>query len=314
MISRRYETIVGLFVVASLALLLIMVLIIAQQEGLWQEYVEYQAVFKDVRGLKKGSEVRLSGVDVGSVTKTTVRSDGKVLVTFKVLATHRDQIHEDAVANIGSIGLLGDRSVDLRPGSPYKPVLKPGELMAAEEPLDFQDLITKAAPTLDSVQKAFNNLTKMTEAINSGKGTLGLLVNDQKLYNRTLDTVDHARTFTQSLNTGKGTLGMIVHDQKFKGEIRKTMKNLGVAVANVRQGSVPLSESLGKLPAIVDNVQSFAKNLDEAGKELPELVDTGQNALSDVDQVAKGAKKAPIVRRLISKPKERTIQVDREIK
>jgi phospholipid/cholesterol/gamma-HCH transport system substrate-binding protein len=209
---------------------------------------------------------------------------------------------------------LGDRSVDLRPGSLSKPVLPSGELMATEEPLELQDIIAKAAPTLDSIQKTFNELTKIADEINAGKGTVGMLIKDPKLYNHTLETVDHARTFTQSLNTGKGTLGMIVHDQKFKGEIRKTLKNLGVAVANVRQGSVPLSESLGKLPAIVDNVQSFAKNLDEAGKELPELVDTGQNTLSDVDQVAKGVKKAPIVRRLISKPKERTIQVDREIK
>ena len=50
--SRRYETIVGIFVVASLVVLLIMVLIIARQEGLFQQYVEYKATFKNVSGLK----------------------------------------------------------------------------------------------------------------------------------------------------------------------------------------------------------------------------------------------------------------------
>jgi hypothetical protein len=186
--------------------------------------------------------------------------------------------------------------------------------MAAEEPLDLQDIITKAAPTLASVQKTFDNLTKITEDIGAGQGTLGLLVKDQKLYKHTLETVDQARTFTQSLNKGKGTLGMIIHDPKLKGELRKTLKDIEVTAGNVRQGSVPLSESLAKLPGIVEKVQSFAKNLDEAGKGLPELVDTGQNALSDVDQVAEGAKKVPVLRHYIPKPKERTIQVDREIK
>ena len=314
MISRKYETVVGLFVLASLAALLIMVLIIAQQEGLWQDYTKYQAVFKNVRGLKKGSEVRLSGVVVGSVTKTTVRTDGKVLVDFEVLSKYKDQIHEDGVATIGSIGLLGDRSLDITPGSPGKPVLAPGELIAAEEPLDIQDIITKAAPSLESIQKTFDNLTKITDEIEAGKGTLGLLLKDQRLYNQTLETVDSARSFTQSLDKGKGVLGMVIHDRKFKGELRKTVKDIGVAAGNVRQGSVPLSESLAKLPDIVDKVQSFTKNLDEAGKGLPELVDTGQNALSDVDQVAKGAKKMPILRRYVPQPKERTIQVDRDIK
>ncbi len=271
-------------------------------------------MFKDVRGLKKGSEVRLSGVDVGSVTKTTVRSDGKVLVAFKVLAKHKDQIHEDAVATIGTIGLLGDRSVDLRPGSPYKPVLKPGELLAAEEPLDLQDLIAKAAPTLDDVKKAFANVAQMTGTINSGEGTLGKLVNNPDIYNHALQTIDSARGFAESLNKGTGTLPMLVHDKKFKGELQKTMQNIGVAVSNVKQGSAPLSEALQKVPGIVDKIDSFTTNLDKAGKGLPDLVDTGQNALSDADQVINGVKKAPIVRRLISKPQEHTIQIDEEMK
>ena len=81
-------------------------------------------------------------------------------------------------------------------------------------------------------------------------------------------------------------------------------------MSNVKQGSAPLAEALRKVPDIVDKVQSFTTNLDKAGKGLPDLVDTGQNALSDADQVINGVKKAPIVRRLISKPQEHTIQID----
>jgi phospholipid/cholesterol/gamma-HCH transport system substrate-binding protein len=313
-ISHKYETVVGLFVVASLAALLIIVLIIAQQQGLWQEYTEYHAVFKNVRGLKKGSEVRLAGVNVGLVTKTAVRSDGKVLVTFEVLAKYKDQIHEDGVATIGNIGLLGDRSLDIDPGSPGKPVLSPAGLMAAEEPFDLQDLIAKASPSLESIQKAFTNLAKITDEINAARGTLGLLVKDPKLYDQTVETVGYVRSFTESLNKGKGTLGMIIHDEKLKGELKKTLKDVAVAVANVRQGSGPLSESLAKLPGIVDNVQSFSKNLEEAGQGLPGLVDSGQSALSDVDKMATGVQKLPLVRRYVPKAEERTIQVEREVK
>ena len=75
-----------------------------------------------------------------------------------------------------------------------------------------------------------------------------------------------------------------------------------------------MSEALAKLPAIVEKVQAFVKNLDQAGEGIPDLVDTGQSALSDVDTVAKGAKKLPLLRRYVPKPKERTIRVEREVR
>ena len=85
MIARRYETIVGIFVVASLAALLVMVLIVAQQEGLFQEYVNYRTIFKNVSGLKPGSEVHLAGVTVGNVLSTAINPEGNIVVTFQVL-------------------------------------------------------------------------------------------------------------------------------------------------------------------------------------------------------------------------------------
>ncbi len=314
MISRKNETVVGLFVVTSLVLLFIMVIIIAQHEGLWAEYVHYQTMFKDVKGLQTGNEVRLSGVNIGSVTHTIVQPNGEILVKFKVKAKQQKNIHEDAVATIGSIGLLGDRSLDLTFGTPSKPPFPVGGMMASQEPVGFQEIMDKAVGTLDVVKKAFANVADITGTIDSGQGTLGRLVKDQDLYNHALQTIDNAKGFTNSLNKGTGALPMIVHDKKFKDEIQKTMKNIGVAVSNVKQGSAPLSEALSKLPDIADKVQSFTTNLDKAGKGLPDLVDTGQNALSDADQVINGVKKAPIVRRLISKPQEHTIQIDEEMK
>jgi phospholipid/cholesterol/gamma-HCH transport system substrate-binding protein len=335
MISQKYETIVGLFVVASLAALLIMVLIIARQEGLWQNYLEYQAVFKNISGLRVGSEVRLAGVVVGSVTNTTVRSDGKILVTFEVLEKYRNQIREDSVATIGMIGLLGDRSLDLAAGTPERPVLPPGGLVVAEEPLNLQELMARAAPSLDAIQKTFSNLAKITESmdnpkgdfkvaianiretfqkINKGEGTIGLLLSDPNLYKHTMETVLSAQKLMDSLNNPNGTLGMVVHDPAFRAELQKTLKNLSILSANLRQGSVPLSEALAKLPAIIAKVQSFVKNLDQAGEGLPDLVDTGQSALSDMETLTKGAKKLPVVRRYISKPKERTIRMEQEVR
>jgi phospholipid/cholesterol/gamma-HCH transport system substrate-binding protein len=98
MMQRKYETIVGLFVVASLAALLVMVVLIAQEERLWQEHVGYQAIFKNISGLKAGSEVRLAGVTVGSVKEITINPQGQIVVTFEVLAKYQSRIRQDSRA------------------------------------------------------------------------------------------------------------------------------------------------------------------------------------------------------------------------
>ena len=334
MISRKYETIVGLFVVASLVALSIMVIIIAQEEGLWQNYLEYRAVFTNISGLKRGSEVRLAGVTVGSVSNATVRSDGKILVVFNVLEKYKDRIREDSKVSIGMIGLLGDRSLDLTAGTPDKPVLPPGGMMAGMEPMDLQELLAKATPSLEHIQTVAKNLVKITDnlakpqgdfnlalanikdafqSINQGKGTLGLLVNDPVLYKEATDTMIDIRKFTDSLSKPEGALGTVIHDPAFKATLQQTLKNFQETSANLRRGSAPVAEVATKLPGIFQKVDSFLDNLDKAGKGLPDLVITGQTALADADKVAEAAQKLPLLRRRVPKAKERTIRVERKI-
>ncbi|OPX19432.1 MAG: hypothetical protein BZ151_09265, partial [Desulfobacca sp. 4484_104] len=126
MSQKKYETIVGGFVVATLLLLMTMVLIIAQQERLFEKRLEYRTVFKNIGGLKEGAEVRLSGVTVGSVKKVSFDRQGNIIVGFEVLAEYRERLRADSKATIGYIGLLGDMCLDLTSGSPEVAVLPPG--------------------------------------------------------------------------------------------------------------------------------------------------------------------------------------------
>ena len=157
MIARKYETIVGIFVVSSLAALIVMALIVAQQEGLFQEYVEYRTIFKNVSGLKPGSEVHLAGVTVGNVLNTSINPDGDIVVTFQVLKKYSDRIRQDSRSTIGFMGLLGEKSLDLTPGTRKKPEIPPAGLVVSVEPLDITLLLARAAPSLDDLQKVLTS-------------------------------------------------------------------------------------------------------------------------------------------------------------
>lgn len=316
MIQRKYETIVGIFVVGSLAALLVMVLIIAQQERLWEKHVEYRAVFKNISGLKEGSEVRLAGVTVGNIKKIVIDTQGQIIVTFEVIGKYSSRVRQDSRATIGFQGLLGDKSLDLSAGSPEQPEIAAGGQVASVEPWDITELLAKATPTLENVTKILNNLASISESltkpggnfeksmeevrqivakINAGQGSLGQLLNDPALYRESAQTVAGIRKLTGALEESKGALGALVNDPAFKADLQKTFTNL--------------QEATSRFPELVKKAEDFVQQLQRAGKGLPGLVNSGAAMADDVDKAAKAAQKSWLLRRNVPKPQERTISI-----
>ena len=319
MISRkyRYETIVGFFVMVSLTALFIMVLIIARQEGLFQSYMEYQATFKNVSGLKPGSEVHLAGVTVGNVKEITIEPAGNTKVTFNVIKRYSDQIREDSQASIGFMGLLGDKSLDLSAGSPGKAAIPPNGPVASIEPLDMTQLLARAGPSLENLQKILDNLAKISDSlvgkegsmlnafdqlkeilgkINQGQGSLGMIVNDPKLYHETTATMSSARKVFVDMGQSKGALGTLIYDPKFKAQMEQSMESI--------------KEGLARLPEISKKLDEFMTELHHTGKGLPELVTSGGTMVNDVDQTARAAQKSWLLRSHVPQPQEHTIRLD----
>ena len=319
MISQkyRYETIVGFFVMVSLTALFIMVLIIARQEGLFQSYMEYQAIFKNVSGLKPGSEVHLAGVTVGNVKEIIIEPAGNTKVTFNVIRRYSDQIREDSQASIGFMGLLGDKSLDLSAGSSGKAAIPPNGPVATIEPLDMTQLLARAGPSLENLQKILDNLAKISDSlvgkegsmlnafdqlkeilgkINQGQGSLGMILNDPKLYHETTATMSSARKVFADMGQSKGALGTLIYDPKFKAQMEQSM------------GSI--KDGLAPLPEISKKLDELMSKLNQAGKGLPELMTSGGTMVNDVDRTAKAAQKSWLLRSHVPQPQEHTIRLD----
>jgi len=331
MIARKYETIVGIFVVGSLAALLAMILIVAQQEGIFHEYVTYRTIFKNVSGLKAGSEVHLAGVTVGNVLSTAIPAEGNIVVTFRVLKKNSDRIREDSRSTIGFMGLLGDKSLDLTSGSLSKAPIPPEGLVTSVEPLDITQLLARAGPSLEDLQKVISNLVSLTDdlaepgsdtktilsevrdivsKVNSGKGSMGKLVNDPALYRDTAEAMAQLRKFVGDLERGKGLVGMLMNDPAFKDQAVKTMAELQATFTNLNKTTADLKDVAARLPDMAKKLESFVVNLDKAGKGLPGLVTEGQTLFGDADQAAKAANRSWLLRSYVPQPQERTIRLD----
>ena len=332
MIARKYETVVGIFVVASLAALLVMVLIVARQEGLFQEYVEYRAIFKNVSGLKPGSEVHLAGVTVGNVMNTVINPDGNIVVTFQVSKKYSDRVRQDSKATIGFMGLLGEKSLDLTPGSLNKPVIASKGIVASVEPLDITQMLAKTAPSLEDLQKVLTNLVSITESlagpegdfkkiiadlreivakVNRGKGTMGMLVNDAALYRETTQTVATAKKILTDFD--QGVFGALnVNSPEFRKQVQQTSENLQATISRASETANHLQTATSRLPDILKKLDAFLTNLEKAGKGLPGLVTQGETAFDDLDTTTKAMQRSWLLRRYVPQPQEHTIRMDAE--
>jgi phospholipid/cholesterol/gamma-HCH transport system substrate-binding protein len=183
----------GLFIVASLAILFAGVFLIGSRESLFQSTYRVNADFQNVAGLADGADVRVGGLHQGTVKKIRLpnRPDGKVRVAMDLDKGSRDVLEKDSVASIKSEGLVGDKYVEISFGSEGAAQLKDGDSVATEPPMDISNLVKKTSQLLDNANIAVadldgtaDNLKSISGKINEGKGTVGALINDKTIYQK----------------------------------------------------------------------------------------------------------------------------------
>jgi phospholipid/cholesterol/gamma-HCH transport system substrate-binding protein len=181
----------GLFVVATLAILAVAVFLIGNRQMIFRSTYRLRAQFDNVSGLNNGAEVRVGGIHEGTIKQIDLpsRPDGKVVVVMDLESGTRSVVKKDSQAAIKSEGLLGDKYVEISFGSKDAGDVKNGDTIASQPPLEISDLFKKADEMLDTAQGAVVNIAAATGSLKSigskvdeGKGTIGALINDKKTY------------------------------------------------------------------------------------------------------------------------------------
>jgi phospholipid/cholesterol/gamma-HCH transport system substrate-binding protein len=182
----------GAFIVAALAVLAAGVFIIGSKEYLFSSTYDLKAQFENVAGLADGADVQVGGVHSGTVTGIELpkKPGDKVIVIMELARSTHAIIKQDSVASIETEGMLGNQFMAITFGSAGQADVRDGETIQSVPPLELGQLLAKTSAILDSSQQAVLNTTLATAHLNSisakidsGQGTVGLLVNDKRVYN-----------------------------------------------------------------------------------------------------------------------------------
>jgi phospholipid/cholesterol/gamma-HCH transport system substrate-binding protein len=169
----------GAFISLGAAVLILGVYFIGEKQQIFRRTFRVSGVFKDVAGLQEGNNVRLSGINVGTVDNIRIVSDSSVKVEILIGEGTRQFIKKDAVASIGSEGLMGNKVLVITPGSGGQQEIENNDSIGTVQPINLDDLFTSLKTTIDNTNDITGDLAGITGNIQAGKGTIGRLLMNQ---------------------------------------------------------------------------------------------------------------------------------------
>jgi phospholipid/cholesterol/gamma-HCH transport system substrate-binding protein len=287
---------VGVLVLTALVVFMATILTLGRQERLWERKQTYEIHLMRTNGLQSGGQVSLSGVTVGSVTGLRFPTDlaaTYIEVTIEVARAVTDRIREDTVASVRTLGLLGDRYIELTPGSPDKPPIEPGGLIAAIDPVDYEQVLGRSGDIVTNVVEVTTSLKDVLQTIQRGEGLLGAMVRNTEFGDATLQNLEsslqNVRATSQRLDgilarveRGEGVAGRLLRDTP---DSRKLWARLDHSVAEIDELSTRLANGNGALVRLIEDEaygRRVLENLDVTLRELRDVMDkvnAGQGTL-----------------------------------
>jgi phospholipid/cholesterol/gamma-HCH transport system substrate-binding protein len=265
MTERQMQLRIGALVLVGILLFIGFVLSIGKRSALFEERYSLWASFSSTEGLAAGAPVRLAGVTVGNVTRIGFGPDPRdrrLAVTLTVERRVQERIRQDSVASIGTIGLVGDKVLDITVGSYDRPVLQAGAQLAAVDPPDYFRLLQKGDAILDNITRISASLDEfLSGGEQTGKRNL-------------TESLRSLRTTLVEIEKGEGLIHDLVYGREgadLLGRVDRTMQTLERLARAVEKEPgllhamiyTPQEEFLGRVFRIADRADAILKEVQE---------------------------------------------------
>ena len=238
----------GILFVAGIVLAGILGLIIGKNTSILTRHDTAYLFISSIKGLSEGNMVAISGKKIGVVKSMdfSKRNDTTgVLVTLDLTHEYFHLITRDSKATIKSLGVLGDKFVDITLGNSSRP-LEEGEFLDVVAEPGLEELTASAIETMNTIQD-------ISQKVNKGEGTIGKLITSTELNDRLLKAAANLETITERITKGNGLAARLLNDQQMAGRVSSLIANLSGISDSIKQGK----GTLGKF--IID--ESFYNNL-----------------------------------------------------
>ena len=296
--TSSQKTKLGIFVIISTILFVVAVYMIGQGKDLFKKTFTISAYFQNVNGLQNGNNVRYAGIDIGTVKSINMVNDSTIKVDMNIEEKIIQHIKKDAIATIGSDGLVGNMIVNIVPGKGTASIIENGDIIESFSKIGADDILSTLSVGSENAALLTVDLLKITTEMLEGEGTIGLLLNDtimaqdlkQSVYN--LKTASKGATkaineltdIISSIKTNDDSvLGMVLNDSISGKQLKSIVNNLETSsneinsilnnintVVNDLNSSEGAYNYITKDTALVNDLKSTIKNINEGTEKFNE--------------------------------------------
>jgi phospholipid/cholesterol/gamma-HCH transport system substrate-binding protein len=250
----------GIFVIAGIGILLAGVFIIGGKDKSFKKTVVANAVFADVNGLAKGSNVWYAGVKIGVVKKVSFVEHG-VQVSFSIEEDVQQKIRRDTKVKLSTDGLIGNKILVLYGGSDASPEIESGNTLVVESGIGTEEMMATLQGNNKNLLQITNDLKVVSKALAEGKGTIGKLLNDPTISNSlqtAMGSLNRAGNNAQVLTSNLSEFSKKLNN---KGYLLNDLATDTTIIASLKQTAAQLHQVSLSANAVVENLAATTAKL-----------------------------------------------------
>jgi phospholipid/cholesterol/gamma-HCH transport system substrate-binding protein len=211
----------GMFVIIGLVAFTLAIYFVGKQKNMFGSTFRLNSNFKNVSGLEVGNNVLFSGINIGTVSEIQLITDTSVVVRLLIQKDVQKFIKSDAVASIGSDGLMGDKVLTISPGTNSKNSVKDNANIKSIQAIEMDEIMRSIKVSMDNASIITNELAEFTYKMNNGNGALSKLITDEKFANSLTKTLTNLQTGSKGLSEN---MEAAKHNFLLKGYFNKKKK------------------------------------------------------------------------------------------
>ncbi|MGE5099129.1 MAG: MlaD family protein [Deltaproteobacteria bacterium] len=267
---------VGALIAAALAVIGVAIYRLGQAANLFSRRYELVAYLPNANGLRAGGVVYVAGQYAGTIKSIEflpVDNDTTRNLRVRMAIDHtlQDQVRADSRAKVRTLGLLGDKVIDISIGTPRYGALRDGDTITVAPSLDYEAVLAQAAGAVSDMVDLTRDLKQITSGVVEGKGTVGQLLTNRALYDQFVSTMGRANDMLTRVENPKGTFARLLDDP--------TLYNRFVSVVGSADSLVvALNNKNGTFGKLLrdDTLYSHIVGMATAGDSLMKTLSNGQ--------------------------------------
>ncbi|MGZ3837394.1 MAG: MlaD family protein [Flavisolibacter sp.] len=289
---------VGIFIFMALVIFIVGVLTLGGQRKTFANTIDVKAVFDDVNGLQKGSNIWYAGVKIGTIKSLGFNRYGSVDVVLSIEESSKPYIHKDTKAKVGTDGLIGNKIVVLYGGSSSSPEVSEGDVLNVEKQVAMDDLMNTFQTNNKNILDITSDFKLISHRMAEGQGTIGKLLKDETISDEVSKTLVSLNQATKNAEQLTNQLASYASRLQKPGTLTNDLvtdtvifSKLRSSVNQIEQVTLKANEVMATMKTASNNINTDLNKSSTAAGVLLHDEETGASLKAVIKNLQSGTRK-----------------------